>query len=61
MRGSSHAYITNQKKAKIMINLNAKRFEDVLDYPSLFEATHNKELQVKLGRVTVHKAEAQWL
>ena len=44
-----------------MINLNAKRFEDVLDYPSLFEATHNKELQVKLGRVTVHKAEAQWL
>ena len=44
-----------------MINLNAKRFEYVCDYASHIEASNNEELQVKLGRVIVHKAEAQWL
>lgn len=44
-----------------MINLNATRFYDVCDYLAINEARLNPELQVKLGRVTVHKAEAQWL
>ena len=44
-----------------MSNLNAERFEDVCDYKDLMEAHFSQELQVKLGRVTVHKAEAQWL
>ena len=44
-----------------MINLNAKRFEDVCDCCALYEARLNTELQVRLGSISVHKAEAQWL
>lgn len=44
-----------------MANLKARTLDDVCTFAELCEAKHNTALQVKAGRVTLHKAEAQWI
>lgn len=44
-----------------MANLNAKTFFGVCSVDDFFEARSDKALRVKAGRVTLHKAQAQWI
>ena len=44
-----------------MANLKARTLDDVCTFAELCEAKHNTALQVKADRVTLHKAEAQWI
>lgn len=44
-----------------MANLQAARFCDVCDYKDIHDMNNDDTIKVRVGRIDMHKAEAQWL